>query len=66
MIQGSDPLAVTPLVNRERAERIYALTLDQFWTEPDKADANLALLQNMLYGLHGALETREAAAREGL
>ena len=66
MMQKDDPIVAAPLVNRERAERVYALTLQQFWDEPEKADANLSTLDNMLYGLRGALETREAAAREGL
>lgn len=66
MIQNDDPMVAAPLVNRERAERIFALTLEQFWDQPEKADANLLTLDNMLYGLRGALETREAAAREGL
>ena len=66
MIQNDYPMVAAPLVNRERAERIFALTLEQFWDQPEKADANLATLDNMLYGLRGALETREAAAREGL
>ena len=66
MITNGDPVVEAPIVNRERAERIYAITLEQFWDAPDKADANLTTLDNMLYGLRGALETREAAAREGL
>jgi hypothetical protein len=61
-----DPLSDMPLVNRQRAERLFSLTLEQFFVDPAKADANLAHLERLVNGVAMALDVREAAVRDGL
>lgn len=61
-----DALVAMPLTNRARAERLFSLTLERFFTQPEKVDADLVHLENLVYGLQGALATREAAVKDGL
>ncbi len=63
---ADDPLLNMPIVNRERAERLYSAVLGQeFTATPESLEASIAHLESVVFGVRSALEMREAAAKAG-